>query len=95
MALTTGREVTVLYEMSEAARKIERARPRRGLASGAHRSTRDPAMSPNPVIVQKFGGSSLADPELIRNVAKRICRQRSEGDDLVAVVSAMGDTTTT
>ena len=50
-------------------------------------------MSPNPVIVQKFGGSSLAEPDLIRNVATRICKQRSEGVDLVAVVSAMGDTT--
>ncbi len=50
-------------------------------------------MSRNPVIVQKFGGSSLAGPDLIRKVAERICRRRQAGADLVVVVSAMGDTT--
>ena len=45
------------------------------------------------LIVQKYGGSSLADAERIRHVAGRITRDRREGADLVVVVSAMGDTT--
>ena len=45
------------------------------------------------LIVQKYGGSSLADAERIRHVAGRIARDRREGADLVVVVSAMGDTT--
>jgi len=45
------------------------------------------------LIVQKYGGSSLADAERIRHVADRIARDRREGADLVVVVSAMGDTT--
>jgi aspartate kinase len=45
------------------------------------------------LIVQKYGGSSLADAERIRHVAGRIARDRHEGNDLVVVVSAMGDTT--
>src|SRR3972149_3609353 len=46
-----------------------------------------------PLVVQKFGGSSLADGARIRRVAKRIPRERNAGNDLVVVVSAMGDTT--
>jgi aspartate kinase len=45
------------------------------------------------LIVQKYGGSSLADAERIRHVAGRVARERSSGADLVVVVSAMGDTT--
>src|SRR5499433_162208 len=45
------------------------------------------------VIVQKFGGSSVADVERIRNVAARVAARRAEGHQLVVVVSAMGDTT--
>jgi aspartate kinase len=45
------------------------------------------------LIVQKYGGSSLADAERIRHVAARIARDRRDGADLVVVVSAMGDTT--
>lgn len=45
------------------------------------------------LIVQKYGGSSLADAERIRHVAGRIARDRDAGADLVVVVSAMGDTT--
>ena len=48
---------------------------------------------PAPLIVQKFGGSSLADADRIRRVARRIARERAAGADLVVVVSAMGDTT--
>jgi aspartate kinase len=46
-----------------------------------------------PLVVQKFGGSSLADADRIRRVARRIARERAAGADLVIVVSAMGDTT--
>jgi aspartate kinase len=48
---------------------------------------------PAPLVVQKFGGSSLADADRIRRVARRIARERAAGADLVVVVSAMGDTT--
>src|SRR6266705_3856461 len=51
-------------------------------------------MPAKPVlVVQKFGGSSLADADRLRRVARRIARQRASGSDLVVVVSAMGDTT--
>lgn len=46
-----------------------------------------------PLVVQKFGGSSVADADRIRRVARRIARERAAGSDLVVVVSAMGDTT--
>ena len=45
------------------------------------------------LIVQKYGGSSLADADKIRNVAERIARSRDAGNDVITVVSAMGDTT--
>jgi aspartate kinase len=48
---------------------------------------------PAQLVVQKFGGSSLADADRIRRVARRIARERAAGTDLVVVVSAMGDTT--
>jgi aspartate kinase len=45
------------------------------------------------LIVQKYGGSSVANADRIRNVASRIARGREAGNDMVVVVSAMGDTT--
>jgi aspartate kinase len=45
------------------------------------------------LIVQKYGGSSLANAELIKNIARRIARRKDQGNDLVVVVSAMGKTT--
>ena len=45
------------------------------------------------LLVQKFGGSSVADPERIREVADHIARTRRRGDAVVAVVSAMGKET--
>ncbi|MGO1411792.1 aspartate kinase [Microbacterium sp.] len=45
------------------------------------------------LIVQKFGGSSVADGESIKRVAKRIVDTRRAGNDVVVAVSAMGDTT--
>ena len=44
-------------------------------------------------IVQKYGGSSVATAEKIQHVARRIAARRRAGDEVVAVVSAMGDTT--
>src|SRR6476660_3405852 len=48
---------------------------------------------PATLVVQKFGGSSVADADRIKRVARRIARERAAGNDLVVVVSAMGDTT--
>nr|WP_240898124.1 aspartate kinase [Agromyces luteolus] len=45
------------------------------------------------MIVQKYGGSSVADAESIKRVAKRIVEARRAGNDVVVAVSAMGDTT--
>ncbi len=45
------------------------------------------------LIVQKFGGSSVADAESIKRVAKRIVDTRKSGNEVVVAVSAMGDTT--
>ncbi len=45
------------------------------------------------IIVQKYGGSSLANPDLIRNVAKRIASTSDDSNQVVATVSAMGDST--
>jgi aspartate kinase len=45
------------------------------------------------IVVQKYGGSSLADADKIRNVARRIAKRKEAGNDMVAVVSAMGKTT--
>ncbi len=45
------------------------------------------------LIVQKFGGSSVADPTCIRRVASRVAESYDAGNDMVVVVSAMGDTT--
>src|SRR5438874_2847601 len=44
-------------------------------------------------IVMKFGGSSVADPAKLKAVAARIAAARSAGNRVVAVLSAMGDTT--
>jgi aspartate kinase len=45
------------------------------------------------LVVQKYGGSSVADAERIRRVAERIVETKKQGNDVVVVVSAMGDTT--
>src|SRR3954447_18628334 len=51
---------------------------------------RGPVMA---LVVQKYGGSSVADAERIKRVAQRIVDARRDGHDVVVVVSAMGDTT--
>jgi len=45
------------------------------------------------IIVQKFGGTSVADTEKIKNVAKTVIKEKNNGNDVVVVVSAMGHTT--
>jgi len=45
------------------------------------------------VIVQKYGGSSVADVDKLKHVAQRVMQTRAQGHDVVVVVSAMGDTT--
>ena len=45
------------------------------------------------IIVQKFGGTSVADTNKIKNVAKAVIREKNLGNDVVVVVSAMGHTT--
>ena len=45
------------------------------------------------LIVQKYGGSSVADAEKIKNAARRIAAARDEGNEVVVAVSAMGKTT--
>jgi len=45
------------------------------------------------VIVQKYGGSSVADADKIKNVARRVSNTKEQGNDVVVVVSAMGKTT--
>src|SRR5687767_3702193 len=45
------------------------------------------------LIVQKFGGTSVGNPDRIKNVAKRITKYRAQGDQVVVVVSAMSGVT--
>ena len=46
-----------------------------------------------PLIVQKYGGSSVSDADKIKHVAARVLAAQAEGNDVCVVVSAMGDTT--
>ena len=45
------------------------------------------------IVVQKFGGTSLADTNKIKNVAKAVIKEKNNGNDVVVIVSAMGHTT--
>ena len=45
------------------------------------------------IVVQKFGGTSVADTDKIKNVARAVIREKNLGNDVVVVVSAMGHTT--
>ena len=45
------------------------------------------------LLVKKFGGSSVATPEKMRHIASRVLKERNPGNQIVIVVSAMGDTT--
>ena len=46
-----------------------------------------------PLIVQKYGGSSVADADKIKHVAARALESQAAGNEVLVVVSAMGDTT--
>lgn len=46
-----------------------------------------------PLVVMKFGGSSVADADKVKKVADRVIARKEAGNDVVVVVSAMGDTT--
>jgi len=50
-------------------------------------------MSTRPVLVQKYGGSSVATTECVKNAARRVAAKNREGKAVVVVVSAMGKTT--
>ncbi len=52
-----------------------------------------PQPRPRPIIVQKYGGSSVADVAKIARVADKVVAARRAGNDVVVVVSAMGKTT--
>ncbi len=57
-------------------------------------SHQDASMSQKPkLIVQKYGGATLADPQKVKSVASRLAELSKEGTKVVAVVSAMGKTT--
>ena len=60
------------------------------MIAGSESAMTDPS---HQCIVQKFGGSSVASAELIQRVARRIAATRAERGRVVAVVSAMGDST--
>src|SRR6266436_10205255 len=45
------------------------------------------------LIVQKYGGTSVGNPERIKNVARRVAKYRAQGDKIVVVVSAMSGVT--
>lgn len=46
-----------------------------------------------PTVVHKYGGSSVADVDRLKLVAKRVCETVAAGHRVVVVISAMGDTT--
>src|ERR1700680_3188422 len=52
-----------------------------------------PEFVSKPVLVQKFGGSSLGSPARIKRAARRVAAAQRAGYDVVVVVSAMGDST--
>jgi len=54
---------------------------------------RDAELRPLQTVVMKFGGTSVADPEKLKSVARRLVAAREEGARVVAVLSAMGSTT--
>ncbi|MFQ5574833.1 MAG: aspartate kinase, partial [Terriglobia bacterium] len=45
------------------------------------------------IVVQKYGGTSVANTQMIKNVARRIVNTKEAGSSVVVVVSALGDTT--
>ncbi len=70
---------------------IDPNRPQVSLPSEAE--VTGPTAPRNSIVVQKYGGSSVADATGVKRVAQRIVNTRKAGHDVVVVVSAMGDTT--
>ena len=52
-----------------------------------------PSTADKPIVVQKYGGSSVADPDRLKLVARRVSETVQQGNRVVVVVSAMGKTT--
>jgi len=65
----------------------------RPAGSGGYVVGREQPEASSRRVVQKYGGSSVADAESIKRVARRIVATKQEGKDVVVVISAMGDTT--
>ena len=87
---------TVLHEIAHhfgiSDERLRRARP--VLSPGGRPRGRAPVgFATVAIIVQKYGGTSLAGPEEIKRVARRIVRTAEAGNSVCAVVSAMGQTT--
>ena len=85
--------------MNDIARREARPWPERPV-SAANKSGSDAAATRrthtdprSPLVVEKFGGTSVAGPDRIRVVADHVARRRSHGDEIVLVVSAMGSET--
>src|SRR5205823_10405040 len=70
-----------------------RRRPRRAVDTDAGAGRAGAALASMAVVVQKYGGTSVADTERIQDVAERIRLAKEAGYDVVAVVSAMGRST--
>ena len=70
---------------------IDPNRPQESLPDKA--GVTGPTAPRNSIVVQKYGGSSVADATGVKRVAQRIVNTRKAGHDVVVVVSAMGDTT--
>src|SRR5204862_5804571 len=67
---------------------------REGSGRPVHSGTPRPRSGPRmPVVVVKFGGTSVGSVERMQVVADRVVRAREAGNDVIVVVSAMGDTT--
>src|SRR5262249_49774844 len=99
---TTGgsrrRDASFASRRARSARRTASPRSRSCAAqdSTAHRAAgynAGPEVGALAVVVQKYGGSPVADVERIRAVADRVAATRASGNDVVVVVSAMGDTT--
>src|SRR5262249_14682151 len=81
----------ILSALLAVARRIS-GDPSRVGQGGALRMTK-PVGGSLRIVVQKYGGSSVADVDKIQKVADRVAATKASGKDVVVVVSAMGDTT--
>src|SRR5690606_32184727 len=85
---SSGCATGALWSTSELRRRHSWAPPSR-----SNRRARIASAPVAPLLVQKFGGTSVADPDRIREVAEHAVRTRRRGNDVVLVVSAMGKET--